>query len=177
MIKTRSPLKLKIPSGLIVNCTFKSPQRSKKRKGKKESQMEFRVSPLTKIISLSGFLALGFLLVILSCALFHNYYPLFDILVFLLAPVPNALFSKSNADNANFMSDNVSNTQDTGSFLTGVLVTSGLALPFVFYHCQLIGSLSCIMCTLGGLIIYSSIVVFSWFFRSSWEQEDDALFG
>lgn len=140
-------------------------------------EMDFKVSPLTKIISLSGFLALGFLLVILSCALFHNYYPLFDILVFLLAPLPNALFSKSSTDSANFMSDTVSNTQDTGSFLTGVFVTSGLALPLVFYHCQLIGSLSCIMSTLGGLIIYSSIVVFSWFFHSSWEQEEDTLFG
>ncbi|QLL31717.1 hypothetical protein HG536_0B05820 [Torulaspora globosa] len=139
--------------------------------------MEFKVSPLTKIISLSGFLALGFLLVILSCALFHNYYPLFDILIFLLAPLPNTLFSKSGADNANFMSDAPSNAQDTGNFLTGVFVTSGIALPVVFYHCQLIGALSCVMSTIGGLIIYSSIVVFSWFFHSSWDQEEDTLFG
>lgn len=139
--------------------------------------MEFKVSPLTKIISLSGFLALGFLLVILSCALFHNYYPLFDILIFLLAPLPNSLFSKANLDSTDFMSDSPSNAQDLGNFLTGMLVTSGLALPLVFYHCQLIGLLSCVMCTIGGLIIYSSIVVFSWFFHSSWEQDDDALFG
>lgn len=139
--------------------------------------MELKLSPLTKIISLSGFLALGFLLVILSCALFHNYYPLLDILIFLLAPLPNALFSKSSSDSANFMSDSPTNAQDTGNFLTGVFVTSGLALPFVFYHCQLIGLLSCVMSTLGGLIIYSSIVVFSWFFHSSWEQDEDTLFG
>lgn len=139
--------------------------------------MEFKVSPLTKIISLSGFLALGFLLAILSCALFHNYYPLFDILIFLLAPLPNALFGKSSSDNANFMSDSPNNAQDTGTFLTGLFVTSGLALPVVFYHCQLIGALSCMMSIVGGLIIYSSIVVFSWFFHSSWEQEEDTLFG
>ncbi|QLQ79230.1 hypothetical protein HG537_0B05770 [Torulaspora globosa] len=139
--------------------------------------MEFKVSPLTKIISLSGFLALGFLLVILSCALFHNYYPLFDILIFLLAPIPNTLFSKSGSDNANFMSDTPSNVQDTGNFLTGVFVTSGIALPVVFYHCQLIGALSCVMSMIGGLIIYTSIVVFSWFFHSSWDQEEDTLFG
>lgn len=139
--------------------------------------MDFKVSPLTKIISLSGFLALGFLLVILSCALFHNYYPLFDILLFLLAPIPNSLFGKSTQDSSDFMSDSPSNAQDFGHFLTGVLATSGIALPIVFYHCQLIGLLSCCMSILGGLIIYGSIIVFSWFFHSSWEHEEDALFG
>ncbi|CAI4571840.1 CDA_G0029960.mRNA.1.CDS.1 [Saccharomyces cerevisiae] len=43
--------------------------------------------------------------------------------------------------------------------LTGLLVTSGIALPVVFYHCQLIGHLSCIMCMIGGLIIYSNEAV------------------
>ncbi|AQZ15127.1 VPS55 (YJR044C) [Zygosaccharomyces parabailii] len=137
--------------------------------------MELKVSPLTKIISLSGFLALGFLLVILSCALFHNYYPLLDVLIFLLAPLPNSLFGKGSLDGADFMSESAGEAQDLGHFLTGMFVTSGVALPAVFYHCRLIGLMSCIMCTTGGLVIYSSIVVFSWFFRSSWEQ-DDALF-
>lgn len=134
--------------------------------------MELKVSPLTKIISLSGFLALGFLLVILSCALYHNYYPLLDILIFLLAPLPHSLFGKGSLDGADFMSENAGEAQDLGHFLTGLFVTSGVALPTVFYHCRLIGLMSCIMCTTGGLVIYSSIVVFSWFFRSNWEQED-----
>ncbi|CUS22192.1 LAQU0S04e10330g1_1 [Lachancea quebecensis] len=139
--------------------------------------MGLKVSPLTRIISLSGFLALGFLLVILSCALFHNYYPLFDILIFLIAPIPNALFSKRNFDSSEFMNDSSKNVEDVGHFFTGLLVTSGLALPTVFYHCQIINHYSCIMSTIGGVIIYMSIVVFSWFFNSGWDEEDDALFG
>lgn len=139
--------------------------------------VEFRVSPLTKIISLSGFLALGFLLVILSCALFHNYYPLYDILVFLLAPIPNSLFGKRNYSSSDFMSDSSSGGHDLGNFLTGMLVTSGIVLPFVFYHSNLIGSVSCIMSMMGGLIIYSSIVIFSWFFHAGFEEDDDNLFG
>ncbi|SCV03824.1 LANO_0G06480g1_1 [Lachancea nothofagi CBS 11611] len=139
--------------------------------------MGLKVSPLTKIISLSGFLALGFLLVILSCALFHNYYPLFDILLFLIAPIPNALFSKRNFESSDFMSESNSNVEDVGNFFTGLLVTSGLALPTVFYHCHLINQLSCIMSTIGGIVIYLSIVVFSWFFNAGWEEEDDGLFG
>lgn len=139
--------------------------------------MDFKVSPLTKIISLSGFLALGFLLVILSCALFHNYYPLFDILIFLLAPIPNTLFGAGNKyHTSDFMSDSSNTGQDLAHFLTGMLVTSGVALPVVLYHCQLIGHLSCIMCMTGGLIIYSSIVIFKWFFKKDF-NEDDSLFG
>lgn len=138
--------------------------------------MEFKVSPLTKIISLSGFLALGFLLVILSCALFHNYYPLYDILIFMIAPIPNALFSKTSYGGSDFMSESSESGSDLGHFLTGMFVTSGIALPFVFFHCNLIGSVSCAMSMLGGLIIYSSVVIFSWFFHSNWDEEEDTLF-
>ncbi|EDO17607.1 hypothetical protein Kpol_1061p32 [Vanderwaltozyma polyspora DSM 70294] len=139
--------------------------------------LEFKVSPLTKIISLSGFLAMGFLLVTLSCALFHNYYPLYDVLIFLLAPIPNALFSKRNSSSATFMSDSgMNSSNDFASFLTGMLVTSGIALPLVFRHSQLITSESCVMSMLGGMIIYGSIVTFSWFFNSSWDNEEDDLF-
>lgn len=146
--------------------------------------MQFRVSPLTKIISLSGFLALGFLLVILSCALFHNYYPLYDILVFLLAPIPNSLFkNRSDYGSGSFMNDPLDGSlgqtaSDFGYFCTGMLVTSGITLPLVFYHCQLINSVSCVMSICGGLIIYSSIVIFSWFFPSSWNDDasNEALF-
>ncbi|CCE66009.1 hypothetical protein TPHA_0O00380 [Tetrapisispora phaffii CBS 4417] len=137
---------------------------------------EIKVSPLTKIISLSGFLSMGFLLVILSCALFHNYYPLLDILFFLLAPLPNAL-SKSRYGSADFMSDSSSqNGNDFSHFLTGMFVTSGIVLPLVLQHCQLIAAESCVMSIMGGSIIYCSIITFSWFFQSSFDGEDDQLF-
>lgn len=140
--------------------------------------LDFKVSPLTKIISLSGFLSMGFLLVILSCALFNNYYPLFDILIFLLAPLPNTLFSRRSYGSSDFMSDSsMNNGNDFAHFLTGMLVTSGFALPLVFYHCQLITPESCVMSMLGGSIIYFSIVVFSWFFQTSSDSEEGALFG
>ena len=142
--------------------------------------MQIKVSPLTKIISLSGFLALGFLLSILSCALFHNYYPVFDIAIFLIAPIPNSLFGKSSSGSSystsDFMLDESGNEHDFAHFLTGVLVTSGFALPVVFTHCNLINSVACVMAMLGGFIIYSSVVIFSWFFKRSWDNEDDTLF-
>jgi hypothetical protein len=38
--------------------------------------MPFTVSPLAKIITLASTLALGFILIILSCALYNNWVPL-----------------------------------------------------------------------------------------------------
>ncbi|CCH59984.1 hypothetical protein TBLA_0C01700 [Henningerozyma blattae CBS 6284] len=140
-----------------------------------------KVSPITKIISLSGFLALGFLLVILSCALFRNYYPLFDILIFLIAPLPNLLSRKSDSFGSNgstdFMSESNNSNHDFAHFMTGLFVSSGILMPMIFQHCQIITPESCAMSVLGGSIIYASIVVFTRFFNSSWDQEDDALFG
>jgi len=44
------------------------------------------------VIFLSFALALGFLLVILSCALWKNWMPFWSALAFAMAPAPNALF-------------------------------------------------------------------------------------
>lgn len=141
--------------------------------------MGVQVSPLTKIICLSGVLALGFLLIILSCALFHNYYPLFDVLIFLLAPLPNALFGKSDgfSSHGEFLNESGRNGEDFGHFMTGLLVSSGILLPIVFYHSNLINHESALMTVSGGLIIYLCIVFFTWFFNGSWDTEDDNLFG
>ncbi|CDO95101.1 unnamed protein product [Kluyveromyces dobzhanskii CBS 2104] len=141
--------------------------------------MALQVSPLTKIICLSGVLALGFLLIILSCALFHNFYPLFDVLIFLLAPLPNALFGQSDgfSSQGEFLNESGRSGEDFGHFVTGLLVSSGILLPIVFYHSNLINYESALMTVSGGLIIYLCIVVFTWFFNGSWEADDDNLFG
>ncbi|AET39049.1 Vps55p Ecym_3579 [Eremothecium cymbalariae DBVPG len=138
--------------------------------------MGITVSPLTKVICLSGLLATGFLLVILSCSLYHNYYPLIDFQVFILAPIPNAISSRSNYDGHDFMNDRVKSAQDLRQFFTGLLVASGIIMPLVFQHAQIINKVSCVMSILGGLIVYSSMVIFGWFFTGSWEDDEDALF-
>ncbi|CEP25003.1 Vacuolar protein sorting-associated protein 55 [Cyberlindnera jadinii] len=127
-----------------------------------------KVTPLTKIIFLSGFLAAGFLLIILSCALWSNWYPLYVVGIFLLAPLPNTLFTRSEFDD--FMSDSSSNTNDFAKFITAFLVASGIALPLVLYHTRLVVLPATIMSTSGGLLIYTSIIVFTLFFQDSEDE-------
>lgn len=130
-------------------------------------------TPLNRIILLSLLLAAGFLLIVLSCALYGNWRPLFDIALFLLAPLPNAVCGNRGGYD-DFLLGAASNTNaiaEFGQWCTGFLVVSGLALPLVLFHNGLITPAATAMSTLGGLTIYGSIIVFGMFFRDDSDDE------
>lgn len=80
---------------------------------------------LKTIIALSFVLAVGFLLVILSCALWKVYYPLLVVATFVLAPLPNWICGQfSNPDD--FVESSGSSLLDLGRFCTGFLVVMGI---------------------------------------------------
>lgn len=123
---------------------------------------------LRTIISLSFVLAIGFLLVILSCALWKVYYPLLVVATYVLAPIPNWICSRcANPDD--FVESSGNAILDLGRFCTGFLVVMGIALPAVLAHSHLIETGAMVMCIIGGLLIYSTIVSFGLFFQE--EQE------
>lgn len=140
------------------------------------------MNPLNKIIFLSAFLAFGFLLILLSCALYNNWLPLWVIAIFLLAPLPNIILSsiENNRDDFLTFSNDHGNTptalEEFAKFLTGLLIISGISLPLTFYHTALIGLGSLIMSVIGGLIVYVDICIFIWFFSESEEENDDFNF-
>ncbi|KAI0124332.1 vacuolar protein sorting 55 [Xylariales sp. AK1849] len=122
---------------------------------------------LKTIIALSFVLAVGFLLVILSCALWKVYYPLLVVATFVLAPLPNWICSRcANPDDFESSSNAV---LDLGRFCTGFLVVMGIALPVVLAHSALINAAAMAMSIIGGLLIYGTIVSFGMFFQE--EQE------
>lgn len=70
-------------------------------------------------------------------------------LTFVLAPLPNALFSHCGGDD--FASDyEGSGPVDLGRFLTSVIVVTGFALPIVLAHSEIIHPAACIMSIVGG---------------------------
>ncbi|CAF9911218.1 MAG: Vacuolar protein sorting-associated protein 55 [Heterodermia speciosa] len=82
---------------------------------------------LKTIIVLSFILAIGFLLVILSCALWHEYLPLLVVATYVLAPLPNWICSRcSNPDD--FMESAGSAVVDFGRFCTAFLVVMGIGM-------------------------------------------------
>ncbi|KAK4156484.1 vacuolar protein sorting 55 [Chaetomidium leptoderma] len=123
---------------------------------------------LKTIIALSFVLAVGFLLVILSCALWHSYYPLLVVATYVLAPVPNWICSHcANPDD--FVESSGAAVLDLGRFCTGFMVVMGIALPVLLAHSNIISIPAMVMSVIGGLLIYGTIISFTMFFQE--EQE------
>ncbi|RYP10530.1 hypothetical protein DL765_008099 [Monosporascus sp. GIB2] len=122
---------------------------------------------LKTIIALSFVLAVGFLLVILSCALWRVYYPLLVVATYVLAPLPNWICGRLASPDDFESSGNA--VLDLGRFCTGFLVVMGIALPVVLAHSHLIEMGAMVMCIVGGLLIYGTIISFGMFFQE--EQE------
>ncbi|KAG4303017.1 hypothetical protein PCK1_000683 [Pneumocystis canis] len=113
------------------------------------------------LILLSFFLSIGFLSSILSCALFSNWIPSFIIAIYTLAPLPNIICNQIS-DVDDFTNDEFGScTQDVGRFITGMLVTSGIALPIILEHTGLIVRYSTVLSISGGLLIYTTILIYS----------------
>ncbi|KAF2397192.1 vacuolar protein sorting 55 superfamily [Trichodelitschia bisporula] len=118
---------------------------------------------LRTIIALSFVLAIGFLLVILSSALWQNYLPLLVVATYVVAPIPNWLCGRAaTSDDFGAESHGV---VDFGRWLTGFLVVMGMALPAMFAHCALISYPAMVMSITGGLLIYGTIITFTMFFQ------------
>lgn len=83
---------------------------------------------LKTIIALSFVLAVGFLLVILSCALWHSYFPLLVVATYVVAPLPNWICAHCGAGPDDFVESGsgASAVLDLGRFFTGFLVVMGI---------------------------------------------------
>ncbi|KAF5315602.1 hypothetical protein D9611_004711 [Ephemerocybe angulata] len=116
---------------------------------------------LRTVILLSFVLAVGFLLIILSCALWQNWLPLLVALTFVLAPLPNAVFAHCGSDEFGSSYDSSSPAVDFGRFLTAIIVVTGFALPIILAHSDVINSKAAIMSIAGGGLVYGTILAYS----------------
>ncbi|KAF1990678.1 vacuolar protein sorting 55 [Aulographum hederae CBS 113979] len=123
---------------------------------------------LKTIIALSFVLAIGFLLVILSAALYKQYLTLLVVATYVVAPLPNFICGRA-ANQDDFMESSGSGLVDFGRFLTGFLVVMGIALPALLAHCALIQYPAMVMAIIGGLLIYGTIISFTMFFQETEE--------
>ncbi|KAF5357926.1 hypothetical protein D9756_001555 [Leucocoprinus leucothites] len=126
---------------------------------------------LRTVILLSFVLAVGFLLIILSCALWSNWLPLLVALTFVLAPLPNALFSHCGSDEFSSY-EGGGGPVDMGRFLTSLIVITGFALPIVLAHSGIIDSKASAMSIVGGGLVYGTIIAYSAAFTQSESEYD-----
>jgi len=119
------------------------------------------------VILLSFVLAVGFLLIILSCALWANWLPLLVALTFVFAPLPNALSASCGGDEFSAEYDGPGRS-DLGRFITATIVVTGFAFPLVLAHSEVIRPGACAMSIIGGSLVYGTILAYS----AAFKQED-----
>lgn len=71
-------------------------------------------------------------------------------LTFVLAPLPNALFSHCGGDEFSASYEG-SGPMDLGRFITSFVVVTGFALPIVLMHSEIIRPGACVMSVVGGV--------------------------
>jgi len=126
---------------------------------------------LKTVILLSFVLAVGFLLIILSCALWANWLPLLVALTFVIAPLPNALFGRCGGEDFSPEYE-TSGPADVGRFLTAIVVVTGFAFPIVLAHAEVIRPAACVMSITGGGLVYGTILAYSAVFRQDDSEYD-----
>ena len=147
---------------------------------------EYEIVRSSAVILLSFVLAVGFLMIILSCALWSNWLPLFvgsfiflrldypfplllclirscawTALTFIVAPLPNALFSHCGGEDFSTDYGEGSGPIDLGRFITAFIVVTGFALPLVLAHSEIIKPGASIMSLIGGGYVRSYVAVHS----------------
>eukprot|EP00051_Salpingoeca_urceolata_P027106 m.480069 g.480069 ORF g.480069 m.480069 type:complete len:130 (+) comp21684_c0_seq1:43-432(+) len=121
----------------------------------------------TGLCLLSFFGTIGATMVVLGCALpeYDNWYPMFVILTYVLAPIPTACVS-SNDDG--FGSSSSSVASDVALFLTAAFVMSGYGIPFVLWHSGKIVAGAAWLVVAGNSVIFSTILAYR-----RWFSDDD----
>jgi len=135
-----------------------------------------RVNGVAALIGLAALLSVGILLVILSCTNLkeNKFLPLLVILTYFIAPIPNFIARKLSGGGKGEFDDEeeVSTTKEYGNFLTGVLFVTGIAIPLVLLHSEMINVLSTILSLIGGLMIFCSFLIYAKLFLTSNAESD-----
>lgn len=120
------------------------------------------MTQVERIFGLSSLLAIGFVLIVFSGALYGNWSPLIVVALFLVAPLPNALCGHRSTED--FLSETPDLLADFGRFFTGFLLLSGTALPITLAHNGIIQYPAMLMSLFGGGIVYGTIISFGMMF-------------
>ncbi|KAJ9068732.1 Vacuolar protein sorting-associated protein 55 [Entomophthora muscae] len=96
--------------------------------------------------------------------IYRNWYPLIIVATYLVASIPNPVCGRCTATDDLLSDSSNSGFADAGRFLTSVFMVSGFGLPVVFSHAKLIETSAAILSTFGGVLIYSSVLLYGYFF-------------
>ncbi|KAG0577008.1 hypothetical protein M758_5G104900 [Ceratodon purpureus] len=87
------------------------------------------------LAGLAFLFSVGFLLQILGCALYNNWWPMLTGLMYIMLPMPCLFFG---GNSSGFMSSEGGDWADAAKFLTGFSSVGSIAIPAILRHADLI---------------------------------------
>lgn len=113
---------------------------------------------ISLIVLNSALLATGVLLIIFSCVLFHNWWPICMIFLFLLSSFFPLLFGGCQLEENDYDHDEIGPM--LGWFMVGLFLVLGFSIPMELVRKGLFEWSGFGMTTSGGVIILTAIVLF-----------------
>ena len=98
--------------------------------------------------------AVGVTFLVLSCALYDNWWPMFVLIFYFLSPLPTVI-SRRLADSLDTAS---SACVELAIFLTTGIVISAIGLPLVLAHVSAIDWGACALVLAGNIIVFLTIL-------------------
>ncbi|KAG4093925.1 hypothetical protein H8356DRAFT_1047441 [Neocallimastix lanati (nom. inval.)] len=93
----------------------------------------------------------------------YKFLPLLVILTYFIAPIPNFIAKKLSGNKGGEYDDeeSVSTTKEYGNLITGILFVTGIAIPLVLLHSDMINFMSTILSLIGGLMIFCAFLIYT----------------
>lgn len=122
-------------------------------------------SAIKSLVGLAFSASMGLIFLVLACALpqFNSFWPFFNLIFYLLAPLP-ILIGRADTD-----SEETSRRKEWGYFFAMGFVISAFALPIVMLRVNVIKDVACGLVTIGNVFIFITI----WGFLKTFDSEDD----
>lgn len=122
-------------------------------------------------------LAMGFLLIVLSTALYGSWMPILDGLIFAIAHIPYLLTNSSSSGEYQTgfgdIDGMVTNyAADMGKWVSSFLITTGILFPLSLCRSNILTTTATGLSIVGGICIYTTIVLFTTFFDGITTTDD-----
>ncbi|VDI47210.1 leptin receptor gene-related protein-like [Mytilus galloprovincialis] len=112
------------------------------------------MEPIVALIAMAFAAAVGVTFLVLGCALYDNWWPMFVLIFYFLSPLPTVI-SRRMSDSLDTAS---SACVELAIFLTSGIVISAIGLPLVLAHVNTIDWGACALVLAGDLVVFLTIL-------------------
>ena len=122
-------------------------------------------SAIKALVGLAFSASLGLIFLVIGCALpqFNSYWPFFNLIFYLCAPIPILIGRRSSEE------DETSPTKEWGYFFATGFVVAAFGLPIVMFRTNVIVGTACGLVTAANVFMFITI----WGFLRAFNGQDD----